>query len=236
LHRLEFDLDGSGAGAQSSASLVPLELATAGGMLFVAAAGKAAAATAGVTPAAPRISSSESARAIQGSADFTEQEVPADWKLAVEQLLLHHMPEHDVRGGLQEFAAPQLQVDLSSQQLRWHAVPAGAQLAPWHRTYLWPNILLEWRPDGITAIQIVPLAAGHGRWQCFEYRYRDADPRAEQQGAELRARRAEALRLDIDFASSTQRGLAAPGYRVNQQGSVPEAVAAFRQLLAAHLA
>ncbi len=236
LHRLGFALDGTSVDPQSSSELVPLELATAGGLLFVAAAGTEGATTADVTPLAPRISSSESARAIQESADFTEHEVPADWKLAVEQLLLHRMPEHDARGGLQDFAAPQLKVDLSSQQLRWHAMPAGAPAEPWRRTYLWPNILLEWRPDGISAIQILPLAAGHSRWQCFEYRYRDADARMEERGSGLPGRRAQALRLDIDLASSTQRGLAAPGYRANQYGSVPEAVAAFRQLLAAHLA
>ena len=227
LHRLEFALDGTGIDPKSSAGLVPLELATAGGLMFVAGAGNAGATTSVVRPAAPRIDGGESARALQESADFAEHEVPADWKLAVEQLLLHRMPEHDARGGLQDFASPQLQVDRSSQQLRWHATPVGSQAAPWRRTYLWPNILLEWRPDGISAIQILPLAAGHSRWQCFDYRYRDAD--AHTGGA-------EALRLDIDLASSTQRGLAAPGYRANQHGSVPEAVAAFRQLLAAHLA
>jgi hypothetical protein len=43
------------------------------------------------------------------------------------------------------------------------------------------------------------------------------------------------LRLDIDLASSTQRGLASPGYRANQQGSVPAGIAAFRQLLETRL-
>ncbi|MGH8253760.1 MAG: TetR family transcriptional regulator C-terminal domain-containing protein [Steroidobacteraceae bacterium] len=235
LHRLGFALDGASVDPLLSGGLVPLELATASGLLFVASAGIAGATAAGIAPAVPRISHSEVAHALQDSADFTEHEVPADWKLAVEQLLLHRMPEHDVQGGVQDFALPELKLDLSSQQLRWQALPAEAQGAPWRRVYLWPNILLEWRPDGISAIQVVPLAAGHSRWQCFEYSYRDVDARTVEQGAGLRSRRADALRLDIDLASSTQRGLAAPGYRANQQGSVPEGIAVFRQLLAVHL-
>jgi len=234
LHRLRFALDGTSDDPTESAGLVPLELATSGGLLFVAAGAPAGAAV-GVATAPPRIDSVEPESDLSDSADFVEHDVPADWKLAVEQLLLHRMPEHDVHGGVQDFAAPALQVDLPNQQLRWQALPVGAQHLPWRRVYLWPNIVLEWRPDGISAIQVVPLAAGHSRWQCFDYRRRQAHAGTLEQGAALRARRAEALRLDIDLASSTQRGLASPGYRANQQGSVPAGIAAFRQLLETRL-
>ena len=235
LHRLRFAFDGTSADPNGSAGLVPLELATSGGLLFVAAGAPTGAASAGVASAAPRIGTAEPDSSLAESGDFSEHDVPADWKLAVEQLLLHRMPEHDVQGGLQDFTAPALQVDLPNQQLRWQALPVDAQELPWRRVYLWPNILLEWRPDGISAIQVVPLAAGHSRWQCFEYGRRQADEDMKVQGAALRARRAEALRLDIDLASSTQRGLASPGYRANQQGSVPAGIAAFRQLLESRL-
>jgi phenylpropionate dioxygenase-like ring-hydroxylating dioxygenase large terminal subunit len=235
LHRLRFALDGTSADPRESAGLVPLELATSGGLLFVAMGAPAGTTMPGHAAAAPRIDTVEPGSTLSGNSNFAEHDVPADWKLAVEQLLLHRMPEHDVQGGLQDFSAPALQVDLPNQQLRWQALPVGAQELPWRRVYLWPNMLLEWRPDGISAIQVVPLAAGHSRWQCFEYRRRQLDEEIQEPGAGLRARRAEALRLDIDLASSTQRGLASPGYRANQQGSVPAGIAAFRQLLETRL-
>ena len=231
LHRLSFALDGTTADRSASAPLVALELAVAGGLLFVARAGAAAA-----PQLLPGGEAGEMARAIDATAEFFEHEVPADWKIAIEQLLLHRMPEHEVQGGVQNFRTPELQIDAAGQQLRWRAVSGtSANGAVWRRVYQWPNIVLEWRPDGVSAIQVVPLAVGHSRWQCFEYGYRDPDTRTTEQGAHARAGRAEALRLDIDLASSTQRGLAAPGYRASHQGSVPAAIAAFMQLLAAQL-
>jgi TetR/AcrR family transcriptional regulator, transcriptional repressor of bet genes len=231
LHRLSFALDGTPADPKASAPLVALELAVAGGLLFVGSASAVAA-----PQIRPDGESGEPARVINETVEFSEHEVPADWKIAIEQLLLHRMSEHQVQEGVQHFGTPELRNDPAAQQLRWRAVPGtGSSGAPWRRVYQWPNIFLEWRPDGISAIQVVPLAAGHSRWQCLEYDYRDTDARTQEQGARARAGRTEALRLDIDLASSTQRGLAAPGYRANSQGSVPAGIAAFRQFLATRL-
>ncbi len=231
LHRLSFALDGTAADSKASTPLVALHLTLAAGLLFVAGADAA--------DAAPIIADGEggeSARAIADAAEFSEHEVSADWKIAVEQLLLHRMSEHDVQGGAQDFGAPELQADAASRQLHWRALTrGGANATAWRRVYLWPNILLEWRPDGLSAIQVIPLAAGLSRWQCLDYGYRDPDARAQEQGAVARAGRAEMLRLDIELASSTQRGLASPSYRANQQGSVSSAIAAFRRMLATQL-
>ena len=231
LHRLSFALDGTPADRDASALLVALDLAVVSGLFFVARAGAA------VAPQfLPGGEAGESARAIDETAEFSEHEVSADWKIAVEQLLLHRMPEHEVQGGVQNFGVPELQIDPDGRQLSWRAVPGtGTSGAAWRRVYQWPNIILEWRSDGVSAIQVIPLAVGHSRWQCFEYGNRDPDVRTAEHGARARAGRAEALRLDIDLASSTQRGLAAPGYRASHQGSVPAAIATFRQLLAAQL-
>ncbi|MBS0386902.1 MAG: TetR family transcriptional regulator C-terminal domain-containing protein [Proteobacteria bacterium] len=230
LHRLNFALDGTPTDSAASAPLQPLELAVAAGLLFVTRADAAP-----LAQPLPGGEFAEASHAIDAAAaEFVEHEVPADWKIAIEQLLLHRMPEHAVQGGVQDFTAPELHVDLAAQMLSWRAVAgSGAHGAAWRRVYRWPNILLEWRPDGISAIQVVPLAAGHSRWQCLEYASRDAAPDGGGQGA--RARRAEALRLDIDLASSTQRGMASPGYRANHHGNVPAGIAAFREMLAVQL-
>ncbi len=216
LHRLSFGLDGQSANAEDSANLVAMSLAVAAGLLYVnplPAAGAPRDFPAS-NDAAPGIGLGE-------APGFEEIEVAADWKVAVEQLLLHRLPEHAGQGGGQSFALPDLEVLADRRQLHWRATPATGETRPWRRAYLWPNILLEWRPDGLSAIQVLPAAIGRSRWQCFDYGHSGGDASVQ------------ALRFDIELASSTQRGLAAPGYNAARRANSPQPVAFFRQLLAA---
>jgi len=164
---------------------------------------------------------------------FAELEVAADWKTSVEQLLLHRLPERAGQAGAQSFGQPTLEVSTDRGQLQWRATPAAGENLPWQRTYLWPNILLEWRPDGMGVIQVLPATVGRSRWQCFDYGYSSGEEVAQAQALLARRISREALSFDIELASSTQRGLAVPGYSVARQASAPQAVAFFRQLLAA---
>jgi hypothetical protein len=164
---------------------------------------------------------------------FAEFEVAADWKISVEQLLLHRLPEREGQGGAQSFGLPTLEVLADRRQLRWRATPAAGESPPWRRAFLWPNILLEWRPDGMSAIQLLPAAAGRSRWQCFDYGYTSSNAGATALAILARGIGREALRFDVELASSTQRGLAVPGYSAARRTSLPQAVAFFRQLLAA---
>ncbi len=249
LHQLCFALDGRAADPAASGNLAAVHQATSAGLVFVCATAE------GDVPLPPDLSESaphpaQPGPGVNDSGTFSELEVAADWKVAVEQLLLHRLSAHPVHGGVHSFDAPALESDPDRRQLRWRAQPAAGsagttlRLGPaaqardgagWRRIFLWPNILLEWRPDGISAIQVIPVAPGRSRWQCFDYWF--ADGAQDATAARLLAGRIgrEALRLDLDLAASTQRGLAAPGYRAVPHAAAPPAVAAFRQFLDASL-
>ncbi len=241
LHRLSFTLDGRSAGPAESAGLVEMGSLIEAGLILVNPAG---------TLAAPALHdrTGTAVRAIDAAGVYTEFDVAADWKTAVEQLLLHRLPEHEAAGGLDQFSLPAFNVDPQQRLISWRATPAGGESwsaqrlgalvrghagIAWERQYLWPNLLLEYRPDGLSAIQVLPVAPGHSRWQCFDYRYATADA-AERAIGFLAGRLAcRALRLDIDLAASTQQGMAAPGYAADGPRPAVRAVAAFREFLAA---
>ena len=243
LHRLGFAFDGGAREPTQGASLVPMGLAVVAGLVLV---NHDAAGPAPALKAEGRGSAAE--RGIAAGAAFAEFEVAADWKIAVEQLLLHRLPEHEAGGGVLGFRDPVLVVDSVRYQISWRATPNGGESwsaqrlatlahgraeSAWARRYLWPNLLLEFRPDGLGVIQVMPTAAGHSRWQCFDYRYQGTEP-ADRAGGFLAGRiTRRALRLDIDLASSTQQGMTAPGYAADGQPPAARAVAVFRQFLAA---
>jgi hypothetical protein len=105
----------------------------------------------------------------------------------------------------------------------------------WKRCFLWPNLVLERRPDGLSALQVVPLAAGRSRLQCFDYAFED-DRSASRTLRFLSNRIARsALRLDIELAVSTQSGLSVQGYATSSEPPTARPVAAFRGWLAAAL-
>jgi TetR/AcrR family transcriptional repressor of bet genes len=227
LHRLSFGLDGQSANAEDSANLAAMALAVAGGLLFVNPSPGA-----GAPRDFPAPSDAASGVSTGEESGFAEIDVAADWKVAVEQLLLHRLPERAGQGGAQSFGLPTLEVLAGLRQVRWRATPAAGQEPPWRRAYVWPNILLEWRPDGLSALQVLPTAAGRSRWQCFDYRYPGGGESTPAHASLARRSSNEVLRFDIELAASTQRGLAAPGYSPTRPANTPQAVAFFRQLLA----
>ncbi len=185
----------------------------------------------------------------QGNA-FAEYEVAADWKITVEQLLAHRLPDHESIGGVQRFSPPAVQIEAQRGQISWLATPARAEnwsakrlaslagapsTTAWQRRFVWPNLVFELRADGLSALQVIPHGVGSCRLQCFDYwRHGIAAP---DQAIRFLIRRLadQALRLDRNFAVSTQRGLSASGYQVNPAAPVARSVSAFRGMLAAAL-
>ena len=245
LHQLNFGLDGRSIDRHSGASLAAVE--------FVVSAGFILAGTGALPPPDLAIGGTDASPlgpAITPLSGFAEHEIAADWKLAVEQLLLHRLADHESIGGVQRFSPPAVTVDPERRLVDWHATPAGGEYwsarrlatllqarsdAVWERRFLWPNLLLEWRADGLGALQVIPVAAGRCRVQCFDYWLPavDSATRALRFLAGRIAR--SALRLDMDLAVSTQRGLMVSGYVASGDAPVPRAVAAFRHMLAATL-
>jgi TetR/AcrR family transcriptional regulator, transcriptional repressor of bet genes len=249
LHQLDFDLAGRSGRAGEDLALSAMNLSTVSGLIFVSNGSL-------TLPKAPFDEPFDEQNSDPldptpiGSCGFAEYELAADWKIAVEQLLAHRLADHESIGGVQRFCPPTVQIDTQSARITWLAEPVGgdnwsgqrlASLARgrprsrWQRCFIWPNLVVEARPDGLSALQVIAVSPGECRLQCFDY-WR---PDHEAPGAAMRylaariARRA--LRLDREFAVSTQRGLSAAGYRINPAAPVARSVGAFRSMLAAAL-
>jgi len=98
LHRLSFGLDGQSANAADSANLAAMPLAFAGGLLYVNPQS-----TAHAPRNLPEGIAATSAAIPGDEPGFAEFDVAADWKISVEQLLLHRLPEREGQGGAQAF-------------------------------------------------------------------------------------------------------------------------------------
>jgi hypothetical protein len=48
-------------------------------------------------------------------------DIEADWKVMVEQLLAHRLPDHESIGGVQRFSLPLVQVELELGRVGWRA-------------------------------------------------------------------------------------------------------------------
>jgi len=238
LHGLDFSLDGRPRGSTAGATLATLAVASSGGFVFAGS---------GATPP-PVLELDLDAAAGRGlsAGTFSEHVLECDWKLLVEQLLLHRLPER-APGAHASGAPPVLAVDDALRELRWRGANGQGgwttqrlrTLAPaaleWRRQFTWPNLLVEWRDDGCQALQVVPLASGRCRLQAFDYARQDAaaQPRAVRFLARRLARRL--LKLDTTLAVSTQAGLRVHAYAPGIDAPVPRAVAKFRDWLAAAL-
>ncbi len=105
--------------------------------------------------------------------------------------------------------------------------------AVWERRLLWPNLMVETRPDGATISQVLPAAPGRCAIRSRQY-IRPEAGRAERALSYLAGRLHRAwLAEDRAILDSTQAGLVYPGYA--PAGSVAEGVAAFWAWRSAHL-
>ena len=245
LHQLDFALTGRSRDPKDDSRLAAMDVSTTGGLIFVGAGTLAEARSPFDDTATPGPGGG-----LSQAFGFAEYEIAADWKIAVEQLLAHRLPDHESIGGVQRFSPPGVQVELERGRVSWRAAPVAAEnwsanrLATlvaarrdpgWQRRYLWPNLLFESRADGLSALQVIPLTVGSCRLQCFDY-WGHGLAAADRAIRYLVRRLAQqALRIDRDLAASTQRGLSVSGYETNPGAPVARSVAAFRQLLTAAL-
>ncbi len=243
LHQLDFSLAGGAVDGKAKAHLAPMDLSLAGDLIFVSDG-------AATDLQIPRAVAQQHDRPYAAGSRFIEIDIKADWKILVEQLLAHRMPDHESIGGTQRFSLPEVAIDLEHGRIDWRATPAaaenwsarrlaavaGARGQPqWHRSFLWPNLMLESRSDGLSALQVIPVSTGASRLQCLDL-WREGSDAAERALRFLVARLArQSLRIDRDLAASTQRGLNVSGYQTSPGAPVARSVAAFRSLLAAAL-
>jgi TetR/AcrR family transcriptional repressor of bet genes len=245
LHQLDFELSGRSRAAGDDSGLSIMNVSTQAGLIFVGSGAL-------TPPGSPfdQMQDTAAAEALGQADGFAEYQIAADWKVTVEQLLAHRLPDHESVGGVQRFSRPAVQVELERGRISWLATPVSAESwsarrlaslsgarrdGAWQRHFIWPNLVFELRSDGLSALQVIPLGVGLSRLQCFDFWHRAAA--APDQAIRFLVRRLadQALRLDREVAASTQRGLSAPGYQSNPGAPVARSVAAFRSMLSAAL-
>jgi TetR/AcrR family transcriptional regulator, transcriptional repressor of bet genes len=227
-HRLAFGWDGRRASEGAAADLDPLEIGVVEGLVVVRARD-------GVRAAEPWLEGksgwfeSRSLQALGPVADALEVEVAANWKLVVEQWLESAALE-----------APSAE----AASIGWSSVPGGDPAAgprhrkggsgePWMRRFIAPNQLLEWRPDGASILQAIPV----GAVRCRVRRLDLARGGAARVAARVAAGDAERPSpwdrpSALGIAESAQRGVLEFGYRASAEVKVPAALAWFRRHLA----
>ena len=243
LHELRFDLQGKRLGAQSGAGLPALALVQRSGLIFVHTG---AAAPNDAQGPAPRWSGWHHLAGLELSS-VSELDVPADWKLIVEQWLEFSLTERprDALGAL--CVRPHVEFDALEGTSEWQATLA-ADASGWtaaryahlaarvgtallQRLYLPPHQLFEIRPDGLTVLQVLPQAPARCRVRRLEFGHVAANPNLRAL-AFLGARMSRAsLARQIEVAASMQAGLAASGYSGEERAPVPPALARFRDAI-----
>jgi TetR/AcrR family transcriptional regulator, transcriptional repressor of bet genes len=133
-------IDGAAHGLDGD-GLHPLDLAASGGSMFLRFL--AGSATTPVIEAVPA--------GLPVSAETIGQDVAADWKAILEQLLETGFAE-----------TPGCTLTVTADGLTW----AAAQIT---RRCSFPNMMIETRPGGLSVWQVRPLAPGRARLDCTRY-------------------------------------------------------------------
>jgi len=209
-HGLKFGLDGKPMESHGAADLSALDLLLHGGLIFVRSRQRARGAAApsawlgvqlppGLRPVGPRF----------------EAAVAADWKLIVEQWLAANQPP--APGAFGWTAG------------RYLELTGSAALQARKHQFIWPNQWIEIRPDGVSILQVLPVAAGRSLLRRFDYTLLGA-VRAARAVQYLAGRLSpHARRTARVFAESAQQGLAFFGYEAGGGVSSAHEVVAFRR-------
>ena len=169
--------------------------------------------------------------------------VAADWKIVVETWLDQGFDGDRRRTG--PVAPDSVALDAQAGRLLWQGRVGGdeagpwsvrryrrlAEAAAWRRLVLFPNHLIERRPDGATLLQALPVAAGQSVIRLYRLGDKDAAAPLRHLGRRLERRW---LAEDAAIAASTQAGMVSP-YAL-PGAAAGGAVAAFRQWLETRLA
>jgi len=203
-----------------------------------------------------RGSGSESGLALAGlngpleltdGAEAQELAVAADWQRLCEHWLEFDLPERPVGRLAGLLAEPTLDLSQAATQVNWRArIESGRGwsarrygtlarergAAHWTRLFLPPNQWLERREEGVTLLQILPVAAGQCRIRWLEYRIAGSEPRLQAMYFLAQRLRATWLAQDIEACESLERATAPGAESTHAPGAPCEAIAVFRRTLA----
>jgi nitrite reductase/ring-hydroxylating ferredoxin subunit len=218
VHGLEFNLDGTRRGARDGNDLTALDLCLIGDLILVRSRQRAAPAVRG-DDAWLELALPAGSRPLKHPAEVC---VSADWKLVVEQCL-------------ESAAAARRDSDASWSRRSYDRLLGGAAEYNLRLGFVAPNHLIELRPDGISILQVLPIAPGRSLMRWHHYTH-CPDPRPALAAQYLASRlRPQMGRSMIVVAESTQKGLAIFGHSAARAASSATEVTAFRQYLLAQV-
>jgi TetR/AcrR family transcriptional repressor of bet genes len=228
-HGLKFGLDGRRTDMASMPNLTALDMHQVAGLIFL----RSPLPKMGFAPLTHVVLNSEPGAGLMLLGAPLEISVSADWKVVVEQWLEGWNAPLPVDGlnGLSD-ALPALGSSSWSVANYLRLVDCAEENV-WHRQFLAPNQLFESRPDGLSVIQALPVAAGRCLVRRFDYTLMAPDD-AARAAAYLAGRvGAQARRATLEMAESIQRGMIEFGYEADVATSASPAVAWFHARLTA---
>ncbi len=233
IHGLSFHLDGRREGGGDGEDLSALDLRTLGGLLFVRSREPAVAAA--VEPGAWFDGKPPNGLTPLGPA--REVAVAADWKVVIEQWLESAAPPGapDPAGAAVAWAVRQTESASGWSSQRYRGLSGSSGGGVWHERFIAPTQLLQWRPDGVSVMQVIPTGPGRCRVRRLDYA-RGAHGRNARATAYLAARlRPWTRRATLAAAQSAQTGMMDFGYGKRSRGAIPPAVSWFRRQLIARI-
>ncbi len=234
LHHQRFSANGKAVDGPGAVALERLELRVADGLMFVR------------SPADRRPGEAPSPTQTNLNRDLPEglmalggpfeRFVAADWKVVVELWLQSSTGESAAAAAQDSLAwQPTLHGAAGWSARSYHDLVGCLPPENWRRQFTMPNQLIEIRPDGVSVIQALPLAAG----RCVLRRsdYSILPPDAAARAALYLAGRLGpyARRSSLRIAESVQAGMTEFAYAALPGRPLAQAVAWFQSRLAARL-
>ncbi len=233
IHGLAFHWDGRGERGGERDVLSALELRVVGGLLIVRSPEPSGAAV----PEPGAWFDGRPPHGLMPAGPARELAVDADWKLVVEQWLEFAAAAARPAAAATAVAwtIPQTEIASGWSSRRYRGLAGSVGGGDWHEEFIAPNQLLQWRPDGVSIMQAIPVGPGRCRVRRLDFG-RGAHGRNARATGYVAARlRAWTRRSALSAAESAQTGMMDFGYCARPRLPIPPAVSWFRKHLTAQV-
>ena len=231
IHGVAFHWDGRRVDEAVGRDLRRLDLRMQGGLLFVRSSEPARA-------AAADLSAWFDGKPLHGLLPLgpvREAAAAADWKVIVEQWLesAAMAEEPSPAAAAIAWSVRRAEGEGGWSLQRYRGLAGSAADGVWHERFIAPGHLLQWRPDGVSILQVIPAGPGRCRVRRFDYA-RGAPGRDARATAYLASRlRPWMRRATLAAAESAQSGMIDFGYCARPQDATAAAVSWFRRKIVA---
>jgi TetR/AcrR family transcriptional repressor of bet genes len=238
-HGLQFSLAGVHTAGAGRADLQALDLRSVGGLLFVRAPPAHGVATAHASAEPDAWFDTPPPAGLMMLGAPLEICVAADWKILIEQWLeaspvssaVESSPFASSRVGFDSLVWDERVVREGWSAARYRRLVACLPEVSWRRRFIAPNQLIETRPDGLSVLQVLPVAAGRSCVRRLDYSVMPPDDSARATLYLARRLGPYVRNSTLALAESLQQGLVEFGYEAAGERVAP-ALAWFHRLVA----